>query len=596
MSKKTTVPTHDQIPLEATWDLTKIYKTTDEWDCDFSTIPELVSLFMSFRGQCDTPKMVLRALELNDEICQLTSQLFSYAHLKSDEDSSNSEAMSRLDKIRTKCAEIGGEMAWFDPELLALPLEKFKKLKSSPELSFYKRTLKQIDESRKHILSEKEESLLSKLSDVLDAPDQCYSQFVDVDMKFPMVKDGKGKKQELTDSNYIKLLESQDRVLRKNAFEAYYDTYGQFKHTFAAMLGLSVKTNIITSKIRNYKTSLSGALDHDKLKESIYTSLIQSSRDGLPELHKYFALRKKVLKLDKLEMYDIYSPLISECMEDVPWSDARKWVTESVKPLGSDYVSRINRAFDERWIDYRACKGKSSGAYSSSCYQKPSYILMNYFDNLEGVFTLAHELGHSMHSQYSGEAQKFHYAHYRIFVAEVASTTNELLLHHHLLQTLPSKDVKMYLLNHLINQIRGTFFRQTMFAEFEKITHEMAENSESLNTDNLCDRYYKLNIDYQGKHVAIDKRIEMEWARIPHFYRDFYVFKYATGISAAIALSQKILAGDVKPYIKFLQAGGSKDVLDILKAAGVDMSKPESTKATVELFSTMVNQLGKLLK
>jgi oligoendopeptidase F len=428
-------------------------------------------------------------------------------------------------------------------------------------------------------------------SDALSSPYKTFSLLNNADLKFPEVKDSKGGSHALTHGSYIKLMESADRELRRNAFGGLYSRYGEFRNTFASILDATVKTHVLDAKARKHKSALAAALQPDRIPEKVYSSLIETVRERLPAIHSYYALRAKKLGLEKLDMFDVYNPLLHDSAMEVPWTRARDWVLEAMRPLGDEYGRVLKSAFDERWIDYLECKGKKSAPYSSGCYGRPPYILMNYAGNLDGVFPLAHELGHSLHSHFSDSAQPFHYASYGIFVAEVASTTNELLLHKLLFDRAGSKDMKAHLLNHLADELRGTLFRQTMFAEFEKTIHEMAVEGEPLTADSLCRRYYDLNAAYHGPAVAPDKRIELEWARIPHFHYDFYVFKYATGISAAVKLSKMILAGETKPDLRFLRAGGSKDVIDIMKDAGVDFSTPAPVEAAIELFKETVAEL-----
>jgi oligoendopeptidase F len=496
-------------------------------------------------------------------------------------------------------AEISGKAAWFDPEVMAIDRAVMDKFLEAPELAFYKRSLKELLRSRPHTLSEKEERILGMASDVMSAPQKTFTMLNNADMKFPEVTTENGTSVELTHGNYIKFLESSNREIRREAFEAMYDTYIKFRNTFASTLDGTIKRHVLSSKLRNYPSALNAALFSDNVPEEVYTNLIQAVNDKLPGLHDYMKLRAEVMNLESLNMYDIYNPLVPECKIEVSWEQAVEWVKEALKPLGEDYCKNLDKAFSQRWVDVLECRGKRSGAYSSGCYDTYPYLLLNFHGTLNDVFTLAHELGHSMHSFYSNQTQEYHYADYSIFVAEVASTTNEMLLHDYLMKNNTDKNVKAYLLCHLADEIRGTIYRQTQFAEFELDIHQKAEQSIPLTPDLLSEEYFKLNSKYYGESVAADKRIEMEWARIPHFYYNFYVYKYATGMSAAIKLSENILSGDkqkLDDYFGFLKAGDSKDVLDIMKDAGVDLSTPEPVHAAMDVFANTVKELRTLLK
>ncbi len=594
-----TQPKRSDIPENMTWDISRMYSNIEDWEKDFAKADPLLAEMLLFKGKLSSsPQTLADAFKKNDELERILEFVYVYAHLKSDEDIGNSENNGRLDRVSSKFAEIQGMLAWFEPELLSMPEKKFKEFMKAPELSFYKRTLSEIHRSKPHTLSEKEERLLGLASDVLSTPHKTFSMLNNADMKFPVIDDGKGKKIELTHGNYIKFLENENREVRKAAFSGMYDTFASFRNTLSSTLDGTIKNHVFDSKIRNYPSPLEASLHSDNIPPAVYENLIKTVHDNLPALHKYFKLRTKVFGLDKLDMYDIHNPLIPECNVEIPWEQACKWVREAFRPLGSEYCEILEKAFSERWIDVLECQGKRSGAYSSGCYDSSPYVLMNYNGTLNDVFTLAHELGHSMHSHYSHKAQDYHYADYRIFVAEVASTTNELLLQDYLMKTSDDENFKTYLLNHLADQARGTVYRQTMFAEFEKMIHELSANSEPLTPDSLSKLYFEINAKYHGDIVAPDKRIQMEWARIPHFYYNFYVYKYATGFSAASALSQNILSFDkskLDAYLGFLKAGDSKDALDIMRDAGVDLSKPDPIDSTLKQFDATVNQLSERL-
>lgn len=593
------LPTRKEIPQHLQWDLTLIYEKDEDWESDFKKIDQLVYSVIQFKGKlCDSPQTLASCFDSMDMMERHVEKVYTYAHLKSDQDTTQSESQSRLDRISTKCAEISGKLAWFKSELMALPEDIFNNYLQAQELEFYNRTLKEYARNRNHTLSAKEERLLGMSSEVMGCASKIFSTFNNADLKFPSIEDGEGNTIELTHGNYIKFLESDNRCVRKRAFDAMFNTYGSYRNTLACTLSANVKKDVLKAELRNFPDALSSSLHADNIPSKVYNNLISTVHNNLPALHRYYDLRRKVFGVNKLDMYDIYNPLIPKSKLEVGWEEATKWVMEACKPLGEEYCSVLKRAFSEQWIDVLENKGKRSGAYSSGCYDTVPYILMNYSGTLNDVFTLAHELGHSMHSYYSRNHQKYHYSSYKIFVAEVASTTNELLLHDYLLKNTTDNNFKLYLLNHLADGFKGTVYRQTMFAEFEKEIHERAERGESLTADNLCKYYYELNKKYHGYAVDADQKIEMEWGRIPHFYYNFYVYKYATGFSAAVALSKNILSGDttkLESYLNFLKAGSSKDVLDIMRDAGIDLSSSSPINSALAEFDSVVSQLEKAL-
>ncbi|MBO7147383.1 MAG: oligoendopeptidase F [Lentisphaeria bacterium] len=593
----TALKTRAELDPAMTWDLTQIYISDEEWEKEFGSLDRLLSRFLGCKGHlADSPAVLKEALEADDALSLVMERLYVYAHLKADEDTGNSESQARMDRISARSAEISGECAWFQPELLAMDEALFNEYLNADILSFYRRTLEEIGEERKHTLSDKEERILSLASDVLSTPDKVFSLLNNADMRFPEIVDDNGGKKELTHGNYNRFLESADRNVRKGAFEAMYDTYAKFKNTLAALLDSQVKTGVLESELRSFPSALEASLFADKVPAGVYNGLIDSIHRNIGLIHDYFKFRAEILGLEKLDMYDIHTPLLPECRLEVTWDEAVKEVCDSLKILGSEYHSAIGQAFEKRWIDVPECRGKRSGAYSSGCYGTPPFMLLNFVGTLDSMFTLTHELGHSMHSYFSDRNQDFHYASYKIFVAEVASTTNELLLHHHLLRKADDLKVRAYLLNHLIEEFRGTVFRQTMFAEFERDIYAFAEEGTPLTADLLCDHYFKLNQFYHGDGVAPDDRIRYEWSRIPHFYYDFYVYKYATGFSAAAALARKIIAGETAPYIQFLKAGDSKDVLDIMKDAGVDFINGDPVGDALEFFRENMLELRNVMQ
>ena len=589
------LPLRSELPENMTWDLTPLYKTEAGWEKDFKKLRGLVRKFNYYKGKLSDPQMLLEAFRASDKLSLAMEQLYTFAHLLSDEDTGNSANRARVDRINALSAEIGGDTAWFEPELSALPEETFRTLLKSPVLKFYRRTLKEIGRDRKHTLSEAEERVLELSSEAFQTPEKTFSILNDADLVFPMIRDEKGNQIRLSHGNYIKMLESENRDVRRDAFKGIYSVYSGLKNTFAALMDSEVRNHVVDAKMRHYKSALCASLSEDNIPESVYRSLISAVHDNLEPLYRYFAFRAEKLGLKKLDMFDIHCPLLPEAARNVPWEEAVDMVKNALKPLGKEYCTVLDKAFAERWIDIPECKGKRSGAYSGGCYGKPPYLLLNYSGTLDSVFTLAHELGHSLHSYFSDRSNDYHYAGYKIFVAEVASTTNEILLQQYLLSRAETKTEKAYLVNYLLDMFRGTLFRQTMFAEFELMIHEHSAAGIPLTAEHLSREYFKLNALYHGDAVAPDQDIQYEWARIPHFHYDFYVYKYATGISAAAALAQKILAGDVEGYLRFLKAGDSKDVIDIMKDAGVDFRTPAPICEALKLFANQVENLIKLV-
>ncbi len=588
------------IPKDKTWNLTKIYKNIDEWEKDYLNIDTLLDKVLSYKGNlAESAKKLADAMKTSDELERLAEKLYTYSHLLSDEDISNSKNQGYLDKITAKFADISGETAWFEPELIAISKTQMNAYLETDELSFYKRSIKDMLKARPHILSDKEERLLGLASDIFSASHKTFSMLNNADISFPNVIDENKNEIKLTHGNYIKFLENNNREVRKSAFDAMYDTFKQYRNTLASTLDATVKKHAYNAKIREYDSSLVASLFSDKVPVDVYNSLIDTVNENINSVHKYYELRRKSLKLDKLDMYDVYCPLVSDIKVDISWDEACQWVLEAMQPMGKEYCEIVKKCFSNRWIDVLESKGKRSGAYSSGCYDSPPYILMNYNNTLNSVFTLAHELGHSMHSFYSNKTQDYHYASYSIFVAEVASTTNELLLYDYLLKKFKDNTAMItYLMNYHADGIRSTVVRQTMFAEFEKIIHQQSESQIPLTPDNLSKIYYDLNKKYHGDAVQTSQKIDMEWARIPHFYYNFYVYKYATGFSAALALSQNILSGDknkINKYFDFLKAGDSLDVLDIMKHAGVDLTSSEPVEKTMKELSNTVYKLEQLI-
>ena len=578
-----------------TWDLTALYKTLDEWERDAARIRPLTEKFAAYRGRlAESPSVLREAIEAQDAAGRLTAKVYTYAHLLSDEDTSNNRNRARVDKLDALLASLSDLEAWFEPEFMRIPDEKLKEFLASPELAFYRRSIEELLRDKEHTLSEPEERVLGALSDVLGSSASTFELLNDADLTFGSVRDGSGKLVKLTHGSYRRLMEDPSREVRRTAFKKLYRRYREFRNTFASTLDGEIKSHAVSAKLRKYPSCLAAALSDDNLPEEVYTNLIDTVHTKLDCFYPYMELRRRMMKLDKLDMYDIYNPLVPAAAGRCTFAQAQTLVEEALAPLGKEYVRDLRRAFSERWIDAPERKGKRSGAYSSGCYDSYPYLLLNYDSTLDDVFTLAHELGHSMHSFYSHRAQEYHYSGYRIFVAEVASTTNEILLSEHLLRRAKTSAERAYIYGHLLDAIRGTIYRQTMFAEFELSLHRKAEAGVPLTADELTNEYYELNRLYYGDAVKADPLIGLEWARIPHFYYDFYVYKYATGMSAALALAKNLLSGDEakrEAYLGFLRAGDSKDVLDIMKDAGVDLSTPAPIAAALDYFGDTVEKL-----
>ena len=584
---------------EITWDLESLYSSVELWNEDFAKLEDAAKKFAAFKGKlADSPAVFRAAIEASDAFDRLSEKLYTYAHLRSDENTSIGVNRARVDKICAKLAELSALEAWFEPEVMAIPDDRMQELLNSEELTFYRRSIEELLREKKHILSEAEERLLGQLSDVLGTSGELFSTLNDTDLRFGKVRGADGKMQTLSHGSYRRFLESSDRTVRRSAFNKLYKTYEKFRNTFAVTLDATVKKHVASARIRKFDSALQQALYPDNIPEAVYLNLISTVHNNFDGLFDYFKLRGEVLDLEKVNMYDLHCPLVTECKKEYSFEDASKLVQTALAPLGEDYVQNLKRAWSERWIDVPERQGKRSGAYSSGCYDSFPYLLLNYQNTFDDVFTLAHELGHSMHSFYSRKYQDYHYSDYEIFVAEVASTTNELLLSRYLLQNNQDHAFRAYLLGHLADEMRGTIYRQTMFAEFELGIHRAVWDGEVLTADFLDENYFKLNAEYHGPFVETDPLIAMEWARIPHFHYNFYVYKYATGMSAAIRLSERILSGDpaaVEAYLNFLKAGDSKDVLDIMRDAGVDLATPEPIDAALKFFKSTVADLRKEL-
>ncbi len=592
------LPTRQEIPKEFKWKLEDIYATDQEWEADLAQIRANKNKIQELKGTIVSAQTLLHALQVRDQITQQLSRLISYANMRQDEDNTEPRYQGYADQAMRAAVEFSSAGAFLQPEILALdPQDVSRWVEELPELEVYRHHLDNILRMKPHTLPAEQEELLAAAGELAQAPGNIFQMFNNADLKFPKVKNDAGELVELTHGRYIQLLESRNQEVRRGVFEAMYTTYGEWKNTLGAMYLAAVKKQLYFSRARKHESSLKAALHADNVKPEVYTNLVDSINQHLPLLHRYVRLRRKLLKVDELHMYDLYVPMVADEHVEFEVAEAIETVREGLRPLGHEYLTDLNRSFNEGWIDWMENRGKTSGAYSSGTYGVHPYVLLNYQKTLDNVFTLAHELGHAMHSYYSSRNQEFINARYTIFVAEVASTVNEALLIDDLLRKTDGPRRRAYLLNHYLEQFRGTVFRQTMFAEFEMIVHDKVGRGESVTVDQLNEIYYGLNKKYFGEDLVVDELIAMEWARIPHFYRPFYVYKYATGFSAAVSLAEQILRQGqpaVDRYLNFLGAGGSAYPLELLQAAGVDMSKPKPIVQAMRVFEQLLSELEEI--
>ena len=569
------VPVRADLPEALTWDLSPLFASAEAWEADFARLDEAAAPVLALKGRLDSAERVAELLAAETALDRLLERLHVYAHLRHDEDTANAENQAREARIRARYAELAAECAWITPELLSHPEEEIRAWMEDPRLADCRRTLLKLLRNKPHVLSEAEETLLARAAEVLSASEQTYGLLTNADMAFPDVAGADGKPVALTEGTYRTHLESSDRVLRKAAFEALLGGYGKLQHTLASTLSATVKEHVYEAEVRHFPSALEAALFDDQVPAAVYENLIAATRGALPLFHRYLDVRRRALGRGDLARDDLSAPWTPSCAAKVPMALAREWVEEACRPLGAEYGAALRTAFDARWIDWPENKGKRSGAYSSGCYDSPPYLLLNCHERLDDAFTLAHELGHSLHTWMANRAQPHRTAHYPIFLAEIASTVNELLLTHHLLARPGDAAFRAHLLNHLCDSFKGTVFRQTMFAEFERDLHRWEEEGTPLTADFLREQYYELNAAYYGDGIRAHRAIEFEWCRIPHFYYDFYVYKYATSFCAALVFARRLRAGEgVEDYLGLLRAGGSRDPLDAVAAAGVDLRDP----------------------
>ena len=579
------------------WKIDTMYPSEAYIEKDIEKVKEYIEKVKEYKGKLSESKEVLYdALNISEKSSRVLQNLYVYTHMKQHEDTRINANQAIATKIEMLSTELSMATSYIVPEIISIDEKKLEEFFRCEKLKFYKQYVDDIIREKPHTLSEKEEEILAAASDLSNVSENVYDMLSFADLEFPEIDDEKGNNVRITHSNFSTFLKSKNSTIRKNAFEALYSTYDRYKNTFASTLYGGIKSEIFYSKIRKYESALEASLFQDDISIDVYNNLIKSVNENLDTLNKYIEIKKKLLNLDEIHMYDLYVPLTDKFDMKIPYESAKDIILKALKPLGKEYLDIVKKAFDEGWIDVYENEGKQGGAYSWGSYDSNPYILMSYKDDLNSLFTLIHELGHSLHSYYSRNNQPYLYSSYKIFVAEVASTLNELLLINYLLENSNSKEERIYLLNYYLEQFRTTVYRQTMFAEFEKITHEKVESGEPLTSDEFTSIYYNLNKKYYGDSTVVDEQIGLEWARIPHFYSNFYVYKYATGFSAASALSQQILTEGqiaVDRYLEFLKSGGSEYPLVQLKNAGVDMEKKESVDKALELFSILVDKLEK---
>ncbi len=601
MSKKGNgIRSREQIESKYKWNIEAMYTSDTDWENDYKQGEELAAAFTSFAGRLgESAQALLDAFTARDALWQKIEKVYVYARMKKDEDTRIAKYQAMSDRAKTLIAKAGAAASFFTPELLEIEetlLQDY--LKQSEGLKVYAHVIRQVLREKLHVLSREEENLLAQFSELTSATNDIFSMINNADIKFGSIEDENGKLVEVTHGRYLSLMESSDRRVRREAFEHMYAAYEAQRNTLATTYNYNTKTDVVAARIRKYGSSIEAALSGDDIPLKVYDNLIDTVNQNLHLLHRYVELRKKALGVDAVHMYDMYTPLVESPMGDMEYEKALEMIEEGLAPMGEDYISNMKKGFSEGWVDVYENEGKTSGAYSFGSYDSYPYVLLNYNGRLKDVFTIAHEMGHSMHSFYTRSTQPFVYGGHSIFTAEVASTVNENLLMKHLLAKESDPRRRLYLLNMYIEEFRATLFRQTMFAEFEKMTHGAIESGEVLTADWLSEKYLALNKKYFGDQVVYDPQIAMEWARIPHFYNAFYVYKYATGYSAAAALSERILKEGPEArqaYVEFLKSGESDDPIPLLRLAGVDMNEVGPVESAMATFEKLLDEMENML-
>ena len=600
MSETTKIRTRSEIPVEDTWATEDLYASDAAWEQELSTMSQDQKVLEGFAGHlADSGETLFSYMEKTEQVNAKAELLGNYCMRKADEDTRNATYQAMTGKFMSVVVALGAATSFETPEVMAISDETMEAFyKSCPKLERYRRYLTDLRRMKEHVLSPGEERILASAGELAQSPDTIYGMFADADLTFPDALDSKGEKHTISQGTFVACQESTDRVLRKNAYESLYHGFASFKNTAASILNALNKQLKFFAEARKYPSAFEASLDATNVPTSVYLNLIEAVHKNMDKMHRYVRLRKKLLGVEKLHFYDVYTPLMSDVDKKIPFQEAKQTVYDAMAPLGEDYRAILKEGFENRWIDVYQNEGKRSGAYSAGAAVHP-YVLLNYTGTLDSQFTLAHEMGHALHSYHSNKHQNPIDADYVIFVAEVASTCNEALLMEYLLKKTTDKKERAYLINHFLDQFKGTIYRQTMFAEFELNIGRMVAEGKTLTADVLCQEYRRLNEEYYGPDMVVDDEIAMEWARIPHFYYNYYVFQYATGYSAAIALSRRILsegAPAVKDYIEFLSGGCSKSPIDLLKGAGVDMTSPEPVENALKLFGELLDEMEELVK
>lgn len=590
-----------EVPKEAQWNLERIFKTDEEFQKEIEAVRKQIDEFAKLEGHTtENAEMFYRSITAGNEIERRLNKLYTYASMKSDEDVANTENQAKKEQVVNLYNYASSKMYFQTPELLNTEKEVIESFyQAEPKLLEHKTNIEEVYRYKPHTLPKEEEKLLSNLSSAFGNDETTYGYLTDSDLDFGTIHDENGVEVPLTDTNFSIYIKSPKREVRKEAFERLYEVYKQFQNTITATFNGAIKQNVAMAHIKHYKTSFEAALFGDELDPKVYDTLVSSVRNHLDVLHDYYRLRKEVLNLKELHLYDVYTNLVPDTDTKYPFETASRLVLDALKPLGDAYINDLKQAFTEGWIDIYPNKNKRGGAYSSGSYDTMPYVLLNYQDKLDDVSTLAHELGHSMHSFYTRKNQPYQYGDYPIFVAEVASTVNELLLAKHMLKVSTNKNERLAILNQLLELFKGTIYRQVMFAEFEKYAYDLVEQDEVITPDKLCKKYYELNQDYFGSDVVVDKEIAYEWEKVPHFYYHFYVYKYATGISAACHIVEGILSGDEAKrdaYLKMLANGCRENPLNTLKIAGVDMTDKEVYESAIRMFADTIEEFRNELK
>ncbi|MGM0140137.1 oligoendopeptidase F [Enterococcus sp. DIV0755b] len=595
------LPTRESLPVEMTWDLTPIFADDQAFDTAFAALKEELKQADHYKGTLqEGATAFLQALEFCLDIYRKLETLYVYSHLKNDQDTGNTVYQGLYARASSLFAEASAAVSWFEPEVLTLSDEQiWSYFDQEPKLAIYRHYIKQMVDNRAHVLPAEQEELLAGSSEIFGAADDIFSVLNNADLVFPTIEGSDGEKIQLSHGVYGQLMESTDPAVRKAAFEGLYSVYKQFRNTFAQTLSSHVKGHNFKAKVRKYASAREASLSNNHIPESVYDTLVEVVNQHLPLLHRYVALRKKLLATDTLHMYDMYTPILGEAPIKYTYEQAVEKAKEALKIMGPEYNDIVAKAFSSRWIDVIENKGKRSGAYSSGAYDTAPYILMNWHDTLDQLFTLVHEMGHSVHSYFTRSNQPFVYGDYSIFLAEIASTTNENILTEYLLETEKDPKVRAYILNHYLDGFKGTIFRQTQFAEFEHFIHTEDAKGIPLTSEYLSDYYGELNAKYYGPEVEKDDEIKLEWSRIPHFYYNYYVYQYATGFSAASSLAKKILAkedGALDHYLNYLKAGNSDYPIEVMKKAGVDMTKADYIEDAMKMFEQRLTELEALVE